>query len=118
MAVWMIVQLLVLLWTLRTLWKHFVTSRNKFGLPEPPGPYGVPILGYVPFLGTKPHLQFAELGRKYGDIFQIQLGIHKAVVLNSLDDIKEAFKVSLYSAQVTISLREVGTEGKSGKNIE
>uniref|UniRef100_A0A914WW44 unspecific monooxygenase n=1 Tax=Plectus sambesii TaxID=2011161 RepID=A0A914WW44_9BILA len=92
MIAWTIVQLLVLVWAIRTLWKYFTASGgNKLGLPEPPGPYGLPVVGYMPFLGSKPHLVFAKLSQKYGDIFQVQLGTQKVVVLNSLDVIKEAY---------------------------
>uniref|UniRef100_A0A914X050 unspecific monooxygenase n=1 Tax=Plectus sambesii TaxID=2011161 RepID=A0A914X050_9BILA len=92
MIAWTIVQLLVLVWAIRTLWKYFTASGgNKLGLPEPPGPYGLPVVGYMPFLGSEPHLAFAKLSQKYGDIFQVQLGTQKVVVLNSLDVIKEAY---------------------------
>uniref|UniRef100_A0A914UTH3 unspecific monooxygenase n=1 Tax=Plectus sambesii TaxID=2011161 RepID=A0A914UTH3_9BILA len=55
-----------------------------------PGPYGLPVIGYLPFLGSEAHLTFAKLSQKYGDIFQVQFGTQKVVVLNSLDVIKEA----------------------------
>ncbi|KAG0443266.1 hypothetical protein HPB47_015110 [Ixodes persulcatus] len=34
----------------------------------PPGPKGVPLLGYIPFLGMNLHLKFAELAKVYGPI--------------------------------------------------
>ncbi len=72
------------------MWKRFC-SGNKLGLPEPPGPYGLPVLGYMPFLGRKPYVTFIKLGQQYGDIFQVQMGVQKTVVLNSFDVIKEAY---------------------------
>ena len=89
MIAWTLVQLIALIWVVKVLWKRFL-SGNKSGLPEPPGPYGLPVLGYLPFLGTNPHLTFVKLAQKYGDVFQVQMGVNKAVVLNSLDVIKEA----------------------------
>ena len=58
----------------------------------PPGPVGVPLLGYLPFLDIY-HLghSFAEIGKRYGDIFSLRVGTELAVVLNSYDAIKKAF---------------------------
>ncbi|GFQ73968.1 hypothetical protein TNCT_450211 [Trichonephila clavata] len=36
----------------------------------PPGPIGLPIVGYLPFLSENTHLDLIELGKKYGDIFR------------------------------------------------
>ena len=35
----------------------------------PPGPNGLPLLGYSPFLGPYPHKEIAKLGQKYGNVF-------------------------------------------------
>jgi hypothetical protein len=43
-------------------------------LKLPPGPSGVPVLGYLPFLGENPHQEMAKLARKYGPLVHIQLG--------------------------------------------
>ena len=40
----------------------------------PPGPWGLPIVGYLPFLKPLMHIQFYEMSQKYGPIFQIRLG--------------------------------------------
>jgi hypothetical protein len=90
MISWVLIQLMILLWAIWMFWRYFFGTRNKSGLPEPPGPYGVPLLGYLPFLGSAPELTFDKLAQQYGDIFQVQMGMQKAVVLNSLEAIKEA----------------------------
>ncbi|ESO82456.1 hypothetical protein LOTGIDRAFT_54271, partial [Lottia gigantea] len=56
----------------------------------PPGPRGVPLLGYLPFFGDSPHLTFMKLREKYGNIFSIQMGSLPAVVIHGKDLIKEA----------------------------
>ena len=58
----------------------------------PPGPVGIPILGYLPFLDVF-HLgkSFKSLGKKFGDVFSLKVGTELAVVLNSYEAIKKAF---------------------------
>ncbi|KAK6186103.1 hypothetical protein SNE40_008204 [Patella caerulea] len=55
----------------------------------PPGPIGVPVLGYLPFFGTHPHLTFNKLREKYGDIFSIKMGSFPAIVISGKALIKE-----------------------------
>ena len=58
----------------------------------PPGPVGIPILGYLPFLNVFNLGQsFSDLGKKFGDIFSLRVGTELAIVLNSYDAIKKAF---------------------------
>lgn len=65
-------------------------SRPKYKLP--PGPRGLPFVGYLPFLGKKPFKTFQELRRTYGDVFSIRIGNKTNVVLNSFSAVQEAFK--------------------------
>ncbi|CAL1272927.1 unnamed protein product [Larinioides sclopetarius] len=65
-------------------------ARSNF----PPGPMGLPIVGYLPFLTEDLHLDFMKLGKKYGDIFSLKLGSQDIVVLHGADVIKEALNKS------------------------
>ncbi|KAL3499503.1 hypothetical protein ACH5RR_038596 [Cinchona calisaya] len=76
--------LLSLLWFMLI----FMKSRKERAL-LPPGPLGLPVLGYLPFLGTNLHTEFSELARRYGPIFKLQLGNKLCVVLSSPSLIKE-----------------------------
>ncbi|KAG8196134.1 hypothetical protein JTE90_007869 [Oedothorax gibbosus] len=58
---------------------------------KPPGPIGLPILGYIPFLSKKPYIELNELAKKYGSVFSIRLGSQNAIVLNDFQSTKEAF---------------------------
>ncbi|KAF5789768.1 putative cytochrome P450 [Helianthus annuus] len=51
----------------------------------PPGPYGLPVIGYLPFLSSNLHEKFTEIAHKYGPIFSLQLGSKLHVVVNSMD---------------------------------
>ncbi|XP_076335724.1 cytochrome P450 2J3-like [Tachypleus tridentatus] len=35
----------------------------------PSGPFGLPIVGCLPFLSNKPFLDFSKLSKKYGNVF-------------------------------------------------
>jgi 26-hydroxylase len=58
----------------------------------PPGPWGVPVLGYLPFLKGDVHLHFHKLVQQYGSIFSARLGNQLVVVLSDHHTIREAFK--------------------------
>ena len=62
---------------------------NKF----PPGPRGIPVLGYLPFIGNKPHETAVKLSKKYGPILSMRLGFEDHLFLNDFDSIH---KVSVY----------------------
>ena len=69
-----------------------INKRSKTNKNLPPGPVGIPILGYLPFLDMF-HLgkSFKEVGKKFGDVFSLRVGTELAVVLNSYEAIKKAF---------------------------
>lgn len=58
----------------------------------PPGPWGLPIFGYLPFLKNEMHLHFGELAKKYGSLFSTRLGNQLIVVVSDHKAIREAFR--------------------------
>ncbi|XP_063703252.1 cytochrome P450 18a1 [Culicoides brevitarsis] len=58
----------------------------------PPGPYGIPVLGYLAFVGNERHTKYHELAKKYGSIFSARLGCQLNVVISDYKTIREAFK--------------------------
>uniref|UniRef100_A0A8C5SZ65 Uncharacterized protein n=1 Tax=Laticauda laticaudata TaxID=8630 RepID=A0A8C5SZ65_LATLA len=50
--------------------------------PYPPGPWSLPILGNLLQLGDHTYVFFDQMRKKYGDVFQIQLGMVPVVVVN------------------------------------
>lgn len=49
----------------------------------PPGPWGIPILGYLPWLNpAEPYKTLTSLTLKYGPIYSIQIGKHFAVIMS------------------------------------
>ncbi|CAN7943628.1 unnamed protein product, partial [Ixodes pacificus] len=65
--------------------------RQKFGKNQtlPPGPRGLPLLGYLPFLEKNLHVKLRDLSREYGPVFGLKVGAANIVVLNDFESIKE-----------------------------
>lgn len=66
-----------------------ISSTTNRHLKLPPGPPGVPILGYSPFLSSLPHKKMAELAQTYGPLVYMQLGSIPVVVVSSPKMMKE-----------------------------
>lgn len=58
----------------------------------PPGPWGYPVLGYLPFVKGDLHLHFRDLTMKYGSMFSTRLGSQLIVVLSDYKTIRDAFR--------------------------
>ncbi|KAK6138676.1 hypothetical protein DH2020_027591 [Rehmannia glutinosa] len=71
-------------------WKFKNSKAQK--PPLPPGPRGLPILGYLPFLNPNLHLQFTQLAHKYGPVYKLWLGSQLSVVISSPSLIKEVVR--------------------------
>ncbi|XP_075544333.1 cytochrome P450 18a1-like [Dermacentor variabilis] len=56
----------------------------------PPGPSGLPILGYLPFIKEPYHVAFKQLSEQYGPLVRLRLGFKDVVVLNDLPSIRDA----------------------------
>ncbi|GBN61637.1 Cytochrome P450 2C39, partial [Araneus ventricosus] len=72
---------LVLTWLALEWWR----KNSKL----PPGPWGLPILGYWPFI-SKTHTQFFEMSKKYGNVFCFRtVGGRLITILSGHKTIKE-----------------------------
>uniref|UniRef100_A0A336MQD5 CSON015291 protein n=1 Tax=Culicoides sonorensis TaxID=179676 RepID=A0A336MQD5_CULSO len=64
-------------------------KRRKY----PPGPMGIPLLGYLPFLDpAEPYITLTKLSQKYGSIYGVQLGKIFTVVLSDVGLIRDTLK--------------------------
>lgn len=79
--------LLVILITLAITWyKKAINSSSQNGTPPlPPGPKGLPIVGYFPFLSPNLHQEFTKMANQYGPIFKLYLGSKLHVVVTSAE---------------------------------
>ncbi|CAG0919313.1 unnamed protein product [Notodromas monacha] len=65
----------------------------------PPGPSGVPILGYLPYLTRNIHLQLTDLARQFGSVYKLYFGRHLVVVLADAKVIRQAFRQEAFSGR-------------------
>lgn len=84
---------------------------------QPPGPWGLPFVGYLPFFRKNPPRKCTQLAKTYGDIFCIQLGSWPTIVLNSRAAIREALveqsdtfsdRPAFFSCKVVNNMRSLG----------
>ncbi|GAV79642.1 p450 domain-containing protein [Cephalotus follicularis] len=85
---------MAILVTVFTLIWFLCISRNlrKVQVPLPPGPRGLPVVGYLPFLGSNLHHEFTKLVQIYGPIYKLWLGSKLCVVISSLSLMKEVVR--------------------------
>ena len=55
----------------------------------PPGPSGIPLLGYAPFFGKNAAEDIRKLKYKYGPVMSMQMGTEQWVVLNDFHSLNE-----------------------------
>ncbi|KAJ8725545.1 hypothetical protein PYW08_003728 [Mythimna loreyi] len=101
------------LWTL-------LASRQMNKLP--PGPWGPPVVGYLPFLGVR-HQTFLELAHHYGALFSARLGNQLTIVISDYKLIREAFRREEFTGRPSTPLMHtldglgiVNSEGRLWKN--
>ena len=82
-------------------------DKKKSNLPLPPGPLGLPLLGYLPFLKQEAHLTFTSLAKTYGPIYQIKLGNTRVVVITSSKYVREAFRQQVFSGRPSNELTKI-----------
>ncbi|XP_021725518.1 flavonoid 3'-monooxygenase-like [Chenopodium quinoa] len=67
-------------------------KQNKENPPLPPGPRGLPLVGYLPFLDSNLHHCFHKLASLYGPIFRFRLGSNECIVVSSPSLVKEVVR--------------------------
>lgn len=86
-------------------------SKRLWSLP--PGPWGFPILGYLPFVKGDLHLHFRDLTQKYGSMFCTRLGSQLIVVLSDYKTIRDAFRKEEFTGRPNTEFNNIlGGYGK------
>ncbi|MBA0625611.1 hypothetical protein Godav_003393 [Gossypium davidsonii] len=88
---------LLLLFLFSFLWisKHALTNTNKKQTPPEAGG-AWPIIGHLHLLAgpQPPHISLANMADKYGRMFTIKLGVHRALVVNNWEIAKECLTIN------------------------
>lgn len=80
----------------------------------PPGPWGLPVLGSLPFLKGDLHLHFRDLTHKYGSLISTRLGSQLIVVLSDYKMIRDAFRKEEFTGRPTTEFTNIlGGYGES-----
>ncbi|XP_039258438.2 cytochrome P450 2U1-like [Styela clava] len=79
----------------------------------PPGPMGIPLLGYAPFLGDKASEKMMKIADKFGPIFSLKMGDQTWVVLNTYDILHEALVKhgEVFSGRPQVHIYKTFTKG-------
>ncbi|CAG7833832.1 unnamed protein product [Allacma fusca] len=79
----------------------------------PPGPWGLPIVGYMPFLLKGDPIQmFQEFKKKYGKVFSISIGNFNCVVINDYKLIIEAYKEDVFLGRPAFEIQITRSHGQ------
>lgn len=86
---------LLLITTFAVLWIFQITfnkNPKKASPRMPPGPLGLPLVGYLPFLGTQHHRDFSQLAKIYGPIYKLWIGTKLCIVISSPSLVKQVVR--------------------------
>lgn len=85
LTAWMVAALVQYLWRLLK-----ISSWSRL----PPGPRGLPFLGYLPFVSKIPCQEVEALREKYGNVFGLYVGSRYLVFLCDIDTVKKTLSMS------------------------
>ena len=92
------VLLTLIVWTQRR-WRR---GRRR---PPPPGPWGLPVLGYLPWLDpARPYKTLTSLASKFGPVFSLKMGSVDCVVVADNNMIRDLFSKEAVSGRPPLYL--------------
>ena len=104
----------LLLLTFLALVMYIVFRYIRRILKLPPGPYGLPILGMLPFIKKEFHLTLFDHSKKHGKLMSCQMGVETCIVLSDHKLIKKAFQTRDFTARPKTAVQALlGGYGKS-----
>lgn len=66
-----------------------VTKYLMNGTLSPPGPWGLPFIGHLLFLGKDHAKQFQRYREEFGDVYQLRLGVWPTVIISGYHTVKK-----------------------------
>ncbi|XP_062607306.1 cytochrome P450 1A1-like [Saccostrea cucullata] len=66
---------------------------------RPPGPWGLPVLGHLPFLGSRPLNKFKQYQKEYGDVVFLRFGTWPTVIISGKDTVKSTLALDTFASR-------------------
>ncbi|KAL0108031.1 hypothetical protein PUN28_014951 [Cardiocondyla obscurior] len=83
----------------------FFYKNNRKSLRLPPGPTGVPLFGYLPWIDpSRPHVSLTELARKYGPVCGLRMGSVYTVLLSDPQLVRQTFAKDAFAGRAPLYL--------------
>ncbi|XP_020284839.1 cytochrome P450 306a1 [Pseudomyrmex gracilis] len=83
----------------------YIFRKNRKTLRLPPGPTGIPLLGYLPWLDPKrPHESLTNLAKQYGPICGLKMGSIYTVLLSDPQLVRQAFAKDAFAGRAPLYL--------------
>ena len=89
------------------LWIYWIYRQLRRNSKLPPGPWGLPIVGIIPFIKKEFHLFLFDNKKVYGDLFSLSMGQETIVVLANPKLIRLAFKSTDMAARPKTELAQL-----------
>lgn len=82
---------------------YYIFYRKTLRLP--PGPSGIPVLGYLPWIDSeRPHVSLTNLARKYGPICGLRMGSVYTILLSDPQLVRQAFAKDVFAGRAPLYL--------------
>ncbi|GAB6023286.1 Cytochrome P450 2 sub R member 1 [Chamberlinius hualienensis] len=104
----------------------WLIQRIKIITKLPPGPWGLPLVGYLPWIKTAAYECFMDIGKRYGGLFCLNLGNETIVILNDWKAVKATLidQQNIFSGRKYFHINKafmqnknvVASDGKPWKN--
>lgn len=83
----------------------YVFRKNRKTYRLPPGPSGIPLFGYLPWIDpVRPHVSLTELARKYGPICGLRMGSVYTILLSDPQLVKQTFAKDAFAGRAPLYL--------------
>lgn len=96
---------LYFIWLVTFVAGFWIFKKIKEWQNLPPGPWGLPIVGYLPFIDRyHPHITLTNLSKTYGAIYGLKMGSIYAVVLSDHKLVRDTFSKDSFSGRAPLYL--------------
>lgn len=98
------------------LFRWLVQPRRSDEGKKPPGPFGLPWIGYLPWIdGKAPYETFTKLAHKYGPVYSLKLGGLETVFVSDPVLIRQAFSRDVFTGRAPLYLTHGIMKGQGMK---